>query len=354
MFGFSVYLNNDLTSEDRAYIRKMKQGSFQGVFTSIQIPEENQEKYFKRLQDLASLCKTLQLSLMVDMSLASLEKIGISLDKFEVLTQWGITGIRLDDGFSNEVIAKLSHKIQLGINASTIEENDIKEIIANGANKENIAAWHNYYPRPYTGLGEDYFMQKNHLFHQYGLKVQAFVSGDQPYRGPVYQGLPTLEKLRGKKPFMASLTLLKQYHVDQVYLSDPYLSNQSLEQFSYYIKDGIILLHGSYERNYQSAKDPYLQAIQTCRPDISDYVVRSQFAREKITEEIEPSNQVARNKGSITIDNNLAGRYEGEFEIVKKDLPSDPSVNVIGLIASEDIPLIQFIGSKQKYLIQWR
>ncbi|AEA00310.1 hypothetical protein HMPREF9243_0228 [Aerococcus sp. Group 1] len=31
-----------------------------------------------------------------------------------------------------------------------------------------------------------------------------------------------------------------------------------------------------------------------------------------------------------------------------------PSVNVIGLITSEDTPLIQFIGSKQKYLIQWR
>ncbi|OFM53024.1 hypothetical protein HMPREF2680_03650 [Aerococcus mictus] len=95
------------------------------------------------------------------MSLASLEKIGISLDKVEVLTQWGITGIRLDDRFSNEVIAKLTHKIHLGINASTIEENDIKEIIANGADKEYIAAWQNYYPRPYTGLGEDYFMQKN-------------------------------------------------------------------------------------------------------------------------------------------------------------------------------------------------
>ncbi|MCY3025265.1 MupG family TIM beta-alpha barrel fold protein [Aerococcus loyolae] len=354
MLGFSVYLNNDLTSEDIAYIRKMKQGGFQGVFTSIQIPEENQRKYFKRLQNLASLCKKLQLDLMVDMSLYSLQNIDINLDNIEYLVQWGISGIRLDDGFSNEIISELSHKIQLGINASTIEENDIKEIIAKGAEKANITAWHNYYPRPYTGLGENYFKQKNYLFHQYGLKVQAFVAGNEPYRGPLYQGLPTLEELRGEQPFAASLAMFNQYNVDQVYLGDPYLSNRSLEQFAYYTDNEIILLHGSYDRNYQSAKDLYLQEIQTCRPDISEYVVRSQFAREKITEEIEPSNQVVRNKGSITIDNHLAGRYEGEFEIVKKDLPSDPSVNVIGSIASEDIPLIQFIGSKQKYLIQWR
>lgn len=47
MFGFSVYLNSDLSHEDRAYIGNMKQGGFQGVFTSIQIPEENQEKVFQ-------------------------------------------------------------------------------------------------------------------------------------------------------------------------------------------------------------------------------------------------------------------------------------------------------------------
>ncbi|KAA9290622.1 MULTISPECIES: phospho-sugar glycosidase domain-containing protein [Aerococcus] len=62
-----------------------------------------------------------------------------------------------------------------------------------------------------------------------------------------------------------------------------------------------------------------------CRPDVSEYVVRSQCARGKITDSIEPSNQTFRNKGSITVDNNLAGRYEGEFEIIKKDLPSTPS-----------------------------
>ncbi|KAA9290621.1 DUF871 family protein [Aerococcus mictus] len=99
------------------------------------------------------------------------------------------------------------------------------------------------------------------MFHQYGLTVQAFVPGNQPYHGPVYQGLPTLERLRGKKPFVVSLTMLKQYNVDQVYLSDPYLSKQNLEQFSYYIKDGIILLQGSYDDNYKSAKDPYFQEV---------------------------------------------------------------------------------------------
>ena len=345
MFGFSVYLNKDLSSENKAYINNMKQGGFQGVFTSIQIPEDNQTKYLKRLQALASFCRNLKLDLMVDLSLNSLKNIGLDLKNFEILTQWGITGIRLDDGFSNEMIAKLSHKIQLGINASTIGENDLMEFLARGADEKNIIAWHNYYPRLYTGLEENFFIQKNQLFQRYGVKVQAFVAGDLPYRGPVYQGLPSLENLRREKPFVASLAMLNCYGVNQVYIGDPYLSEQSLEQFNHYKNESIILLRGNYDKNYETDKDHYFQEVQTCRPDISEYVVRSQYARENIEGPIEPSNSVLRPRGSVTIDNHLAGRYEGEFEIVRKELPSDVSVNVIGYIDPEDLPLFIFIGS---------
>ncbi len=40
MFGFSVYLNSNLSHEDRAYIGSMKQGGFQGVLLRYRFQRE--------------------------------------------------------------------------------------------------------------------------------------------------------------------------------------------------------------------------------------------------------------------------------------------------------------------------
>lgn len=40
VFGFSVFLNEDLTKDYEDYIFKMQQAGFQGIFTSIHIPED--------------------------------------------------------------------------------------------------------------------------------------------------------------------------------------------------------------------------------------------------------------------------------------------------------------------------
>ena len=45
MLGFSVYLNKKIDAETREYIRKMKDNGFEGIFTSIHIPEEDITSY---------------------------------------------------------------------------------------------------------------------------------------------------------------------------------------------------------------------------------------------------------------------------------------------------------------------
>ena len=45
---------------------------------------------------------------------------------------------------------------------------------------------------------------------------------------------------------------------------------------------------------------------------------------------------IARKKGSITIDNELYGRYAGEMQIATHDLPVDEKVNVVGMVVEED------------------
>ena len=64
---------------------------------------------------------------------------------------------------------------------------------------------------------------------------------------------------------------------------------------------------------------------------------------------IEPFNSVERQYGSITIDNVDMGRYMGELQIIKEDLPSDPRVNVVGRVTENHILYLESIEPGTKF-----
>mgnify|MGYP003308821521 CR=1 FL=1 len=41
MFGLSVFLGDELTIETKNYLQRMKDSGFEGVFSSLHIPEED-------------------------------------------------------------------------------------------------------------------------------------------------------------------------------------------------------------------------------------------------------------------------------------------------------------------------
>ncbi len=69
-----------------------------------------------------------------------------------------------------------------------------------------------------------------------GLLVQGFVPGDTELRGPLYQGLPTLEEHRGVHPLAGALDLLAS-NTDIVYIGDAGLSENVQEQFASFKKN---------------------------------------------------------------------------------------------------------------------
>lgn len=88
------------------------------------------------------------------------------------------------------------------------------------------------------------------------------------------------------------------------------------------------------------------------RQDDARDVVRSAQARFNEISEISPENTTERKKGTITIDNFEYGRYMGEIQITKRNLPADKKVNVVGNIIKEDLELISFIGPGHKFKIE--
>lgn len=342
MFGFSVFLHQDL---DLNQIEKMAKAGFSGVFTSLNIPEDDSSNLLFRLDELSQVCENLNLTLTVDVSSFTLDRLKINpLSMY----QMNITQFRLDSGIKMKNIARLSHVVDLALNASTIKESDFDILNLEGANFDRIEAWHNYYPRKNTGLAEQWFNERNIWLKEHEVKVAAFVPGDGNLRPPIFASLPTLEKDRFKRPLAPAMHMLNT-GMDKVCVGDESLSSDSIEQFKAYIENQEIILHA---RCIEKVPDYFDQTLHQ-RPDIASGVVRIAEGRQLKTGTIKPqATPKVRTRGSITIDNSNAMRYEGELQIVKRDLPADPTVNVIGHINEEDLDLLDHCKPEQAIKIK--
>ena len=64
-----------------------------------------------------------------------------------------------------------------------------------------------------------------------------------------------------------------------------------------------------------------------------------------------PHNCKERLRGTITIDNELYGRYSGEIQMIRSDLKADSRVNVIGRIPENAWLLMDAIRGGQKFML---
>lgn len=319
----------------------MQQAGFTGVFTSLQLSEAKPEIIRQRLDQLVANCHQLGLTIMADVSAASLQRLGIALHDGKAIQALGLDGLRIDDGIDMTTVAALSHTMAIALNASTLSACMIDQLANAKANLRHIEAWHNFYPRPETGLDPAWFAQKNKWLHALGFKTMAFISGDAQQRGPLFAGLPTLEAHRGLLPLAAYLEL-RQLAIDHVYVGDPQLSPRSIAAFQAYVHDQVLLIQ------VQTDDERLLHLTWHSRPDIAQKVVRLAEARlEHIFATPQPAQTDPRPRGSITLDNSAYGRYAGELQLTRCDLPADPRVNVIGKIEPSNLPLLDQIGPHQ-------
>ena len=75
------------------------------------------------------------------------------------------------------------------------------------AGVEGLVGWHNFYPRPGTGLDGGYYARQSRLFTSRGLRLLAFVPGEVTRRAPLYRGLPTLEEHRYRDAYTSAVRL---------------------------------------------------------------------------------------------------------------------------------------------------
>lgn len=333
MIGISFYLNDPLAEERIEIAGKM---GVKRAFTSLHIPEESGD-LAGRAMTLLTRAKEAGIEVYADVSLKTPGHLG--LDSLFDLKSLGVSGLRLDDFFENDLILKLAEDFKLALNASIIFEEDVRALLEGGLKASQLIAWHNFYPRVETGLSDLFFEKQNQLFKKYGIPVSAYIPGDGEKRGPLFVGLPTLEEHREMDPFLAALEL-SHAGVEDIYIGDPGVSEGLLRKLIDFDQNHCvgIRIEGFQEGEFK------------LRPDLSRDVLRLMDTRS--TDAIAPENTSERIVGSITRDNDLYGRYRGEVQITLCDLPADDWVNVVGRVVDEDIAVLSYLKPGQKVKLQ--
>ena len=340
--GISIYAGPDYGSgENLSLIETAATLGFKKLFTSAQIPEAaDSEKFFDELTDIMTTAVTYGFEILLD----------VNAENFSQYDIEGIT-LRLDDGFTAKQVAEISRKRKIQLNASTVTEKFLDELLEHKAKLKNISALHNFYPHPWTGLDTYFFDNQNRLLHDLEIKVGAFVpSKDGKRRLPLRQGLPTLEDCRNFTTDL-SARFLAAFGVDFIIIGDGQPTHEELQAVAAIQDDETVFRAQLLSNDLTTAE--ILSRKFTRRADVAKSVIRGiegrQYLKElggKIPAEDLP---IERSFGDVTIDNENFGRYAGEVQIVQDVLPADGRVNLAAHILDEEIFLTGYLRPGRKF-----
>ncbi|QIA26616.1 DUF871 domain-containing protein [Thermaerobacter sp. PB12/4term] len=356
--GVAIYPGYGPEGSEAAITRLLEQAARQGyteVFTSLHLPEASPAATAGLLERLAGLAGRLGLRLWADVAPPALAALGATPGDLAPLARLGLAALRVDYGYDAAAIAAMTRNpygLDVVLNASTVTAADLDRILAAGARPERLAACHNFYPRPETGLGLDFFRHRSEELARRGIRVAAFVPSQAGRRGPLREGLPTLERHRRLPPDRAAAELRALGCVHTVLFGDPGPSPAELQGVrEVWLGDGVPLRVRLHPAATAAERHILLDAVHVNRVDPAEAVLRSTASRAYAGQGamIEPRPAEPRPRGTVTVDNTTYLRYAGELQVTLQDLPADPRVNVVAWIHPDDVPLLDLLGPGARF-----
>ena len=340
--GYSLYLS---TFAAQCPALRGQAGTGAPVFLSLHISEEFDDTFCARAEEACHALAAMGYRIIADVSVKTVDRFGCT-DLTELAEKLQLWALRIDYGFSRQEIEAMAEKMPIVLNASTTTVEDAKAIAAKG---KCVMAMHNFYPRPETGLDEDYLRETTAALGEAGLKVLAFIPGDTQKRGPVFEGLPTLETHRKGLPSAAFADLALNYGIEEIFVGDPGISRKEIDRITRFCREGILSIPCEISETWQHLYDQ----VFTCRIDSPKWLIRFQESRVYSCQgqTVEPRNCAERCVGALTVDNLNYGRYSGEIMLIRSDLPADHRVNVIGQVPENALTLLDLIGRGRKFTL---
>ncbi|APH20730.1 DUF871 domain-containing protein [Clostridium botulinum] len=350
--GISIFLGMDNSIDEILELIKIaKNNGYDRIFTSLHIPEANYNVIVEEFRLALDMAKKMNMKIIADISPKGFEYLQIKDMDLNKIKNIGIDVLRLDFGFTEEQIAEFTNNnlgIKIELNASTMTKDFLNKLNKYNVNYKNVQACHNYYPRKDTGISESLFLKKNSMLKEIGVEVSAFVPSLVGKRGPIYEGLPTIEKHRFMNPYLSAKHLFAM-GVDNVFFGDAMPSKEEIMEVGM-IKEDIIELEVDLEDNSLITCNYLNQDFYTNRVDVAENVIRAAEGRLIVNNSvIEPFNTVDRKVGYVTLDNKEYLRYMGELQILLTNLEKDDRVNVIAKVKKDELFLLKYINEGRKF-----
>ena len=304
------------------------------VFTSLHIPESRDLHTFGDY--LTRLHEGEGFEFCADISPVTLEALGLGIDELGLLRTWGVRSVRIDFGFDPAQVRRIAQvgQFEVAVNASTADAS-----LLDALDGVPVVGWHNYYPRPETGLSEAFFDQQNALFASRGLEVYSFIPGEVSHRAPLFLGLPTLEVHRYRNAYSAYLETHLRHPGVRVVCAEGVLHPAHLRWITHFEQTGVVTLP-------LVSVDPAVRYLRGrswhLRPEGSDSSFRLEETRgATVPERI--INADLRGRGSIQVDLPGYGRYAGEVHLMRRDRPLTHLAAFAGCIAQPYLGLVDVL-----------
>lgn len=305
------------------------------LFTSLHIPESTGLTAFG--EELARLHRTHGIRFCADISPLTLDRLGGSEATATRLREWGVEIVRIDFGFASDAIRAIAQAsgCRVAINASTVDAALLDEL-----SDLPLVGWHNYYPRPETGITEEFYLRQNALLASRGIPVLAFIPGEVQLRAPLHLGLPTLESHRHRTAWRNALHLRRLSPEATIVCAEGTLLPTHAQWIADAERTGEIVVPLS---DLDTAAQGLLEGSWRIRAEEAEASHRLEGTR-GFDRPLHVVNGDMRTKGSLQIDLDAAGRYRGEVHLMRSDRPLSPWQARVGEIAGpyrgivDDIP----------------
>lgn len=336
------------------YLDNARKLNYQEVFSSIHLAEYDVAIQIEQLYELSKLIKSYDMTLCVDIGGAMIKRLITDKTLSDKLKACEISALRLDYDYDHQAILILSEMLDLKrfiINASLLDRDKISALLAL-SDKIKWEAWHNFYPRPLTGISYDFYYQQSLLFKEKGIAVGAFICAFNKPRGPLHAGLVTIERHRDISIAEAAYELMASKVCDKLIIADPLASQFELESLASINSNEPFVLNIKCANDISDAERELLfNGLHQVRYDNSEYALRLITSRNMAEQGkmIDPRLSKARKVGDVTIDNSGYKRYSGEVQLIIKDCPLDERVNIAASIAKEDLWLLKYLTNERYF-----
>lgn len=355
--GISLYPGLHGTAEEHlALLEKAADAGIVRVFTSLHIPEADTAALRRELRALLQTARRRGLDVVADVSPQTAAILGVDSLQPQQLVELGITTARLDYGFDVRKTALFSRIMSIQLNASTVQPEYIDALRDAGADFSRIDCLHNFYPRPHTGLSEAFFTAQTARLQLEGLSVGAFIPSQHGRRGPLFEGLPTLEDHRRLD---VSLTArhLAALGVQSAFIGDAQPSDAELEALAAAGREekGVVVLKARLCSREPWVRD-FLSYTFTSRLDPSRDMIRTQESRSHASGSIVRDEACPRRglrRGDVTIDTDMYLRYRGEMAIMTTDAEEDDKTMIAAQILPEERFLLKYITPGRRFRLEF-